>query len=61
MLEDQYKFPSQAGLHSEILSRKRKKEIGVWAVEVAQWVTTLATKPSDLSSVPQACMLEGDN
>lgn len=35
--------------------------MGVWALEVAPWVTTLATKLGDFSSVPGACMLEGGN
>lgn len=33
---------------SEILSPKRKK-MGVWALEVTPWVTTLATKLGDFS------------
>ena len=45
---------------SEILSPKRKK-MGVWALEVAPWVTTLATKLGDFSSVPGSSMLEGGN
>lgn len=46
---------------SEILSPKRKKKMVVWALEVAPWVTTLATKLGDFSSVPGTCMLEGVN
>lgn len=45
---------------SEILSPKRKK-MGVWALEVAPWVTMLAPKLGDFSSVPGTCMSEGGN
>lgn len=36
---------------SETLSLKRKK-MGVWALEMAPWVTTLATNLGDFISIP---------
>lgn len=45
---------------SETLSPKRKK-MGVWSLEVAPWVTTLATNLGDFSSIPGICILEGGN
>lgn len=43
---------------SETLSLKRKK-MGVWALEMAPWATTLATNLGDFISIPGICILEG--